>query len=246
MSGASSEPSGPTGDVVAFGDSYYSSPDDAALTRPCAQSDQNWPRLAAAATGIPVHDWSCGGAISADLIARIAEAKDAGELGAATRTVFLSIGGNDFAHQSAVRGEAVDDLEGRRATVLDNVAAAVDAITAAAPDAKIVMSSYLPATVGPYVCRSAGANGGVSLPVYDQTLDTVEAYISETLSIAAEQNGASFVDIRSAADGNSTCSPVWQRYVSGEDDGAADVLMAWHPTQAGAQFMADQFIPEFA
>ena len=124
-----------------------------------------------------------------------------------------------------------------------NIGVAVTRIRAAAPYARLVFSSYLPATVGPYVCRDAGPVDGVSLPVYDQQLDETEAYISETMAIAAEEHDATFVDVRAAADGNSTCSPVGQRYLSGED-GAADVLMAWHPTAAGDRFMADLLIPQ--
>lgn len=231
--------------VVVFGDSYYSAPDAPALLRPCAQSENNWPRLAAAETGYTVHDWSCGGATSASLLDRIKEALAAGDLTPSTGTVFLAVGGNDFAHQDAVRGIGVDGLPGRRDVVLANVATSVRIIRATAPDAKIVMSNYLPATVGPYVCRDAGPVEGVSLPVYDPTLDDVEAYISETMGIAAQQAGVDFVDLRAAADGNSTCSPVGERFIAGED-GPADILMSWHPTQAGARFMADLFIPEFA
>ncbi|WP_297005106.1 GDSL-type esterase/lipase family protein [uncultured Corynebacterium sp.] len=240
LSGASS---GSGGNVVVFGDSYYSSPDPAALTRPCARSDGNWARLAAADTGADIHDFSCGGATSESMLDLVDEALASGDLGSETGTVFLSIGGNDFGHQGAVRGAKIDDLDGRRTTVLDNIGVAVTRIRAAAPYARLVFSSYLPATVGPYVCRDAGPVDGVSLPVYDQQLDETEAYISETMAIAAEEHDATFVDVRAAADGNSTCSPVGQRYLSGED-GAADVLMAWHPTAAGDRFMADLFIPQ--
>lgn len=242
--GLSDASSAPAGDVVVLGDSYYSSPNVEALTLDCAQSEQNWPRLAAAETGVAVHDWSCGGATSETLLGRIDAASKAKEIGPNTRTVFLSIGGNDFSHQGAVRGLEVTDLETRRNTVLGNVSTAVDKIHNLAPDAKIVMSSYIPSTVGPYVCRTAGSVNGVSAPEYDPELDAVEKYISDTMSVAAKQHDATFVDIRSAADGNSTCSPVGERYLAGDDDGAADVLMAWHPTQAGVRFMADQFIPE--
>lgn len=245
LAGAFSDASSvPTGDVVVFGDSYYSSPDRAALARPCAQSTRNWPRLVAEQTGRTIHDWTCGGATSETLLTRIREATDAGELGPGTTTVVLSIGGNDFAHQGAVRGLPVTDLQARRDTVLANVATAVASIRDAAPGVKLVMSSYLPSTVGPYVCRSAGPVDGVSLPVYDQQLNDVEGYISDTMGIAARDHGASFVDLRSAAEGNSTCSPTGERFVAGEDDGAPDVLMAWHPTQAGVRFMADQLTPQ--
>lgn len=232
-------------EIVVFGDSYYSTPDVESLSRPCARSEHNWPRLAAEDTHAVVHDWSCGGATSGSMVGLVKEALVAGHLGTDTDAVFISIGGNDFSHQAAVRGTTVDDLETRRDTVLTNVDMAVDIIRTTAPSAKLVFSSYLPATDGPFVCRTAGPVDGVSLPVYDEELNTVEGYISETMSIAAEQHGASFVDIRTLANGNSTCSPVGTRFLAGEDDGAADVLLSWHPTQAGARFMADQFIPEF-
>ncbi|MGO3098703.1 GDSL-type esterase/lipase family protein [Corynebacterium variabile] len=240
LSGASS---GSSGNVVVFGDSYYSSPDEAALTRTCSQSDANWSRLAAADTGVAVHDFSCGGVTSETMLERVDEALASGDLGAETGTVFLSIGGNDFAHQGVVRGMKIGDLDGRRETVMTNVDTAVSKIRDAAPDAKLVFSSYLPATVGPYVCRTDGPVERVSLPVYDQQLDEVEGYISETMALAAEKYDAEFVDVRSAAAGNSTCSPVGERFLSGEE-GAPDVLMAWHPTAAGSRFMADLFIPE--
>lgn len=242
MSGAVS---GHRADVVAFGDSYYSAPDAAALLRPCARSDDNWARTAAAETGYTVHDWSCGGATSATLLDLVREAVSAGDLNQGTGTVFLSVGGNDFAHQDAVRGNPASDMADRRDVVLANVATAVQIIRDTAPDAKLVMSNYLPSTVGPYVCRDAGPVDGVSLPVYDRTLDEVEGYISETMSIAATQTGADFVDLRSAANGNSTCSPVGTRFVAGED-GPSDVLMAWHPTRAGVRFMTDRFVGHFA
>lgn len=231
----------PVGNAVVFGDSYYSSPASADRTGDCGQSDQNWPRLAAADTGSRVDDWSCSGATSGSMLDRIDAAAAAGALSPTTSSVFISVGGNDFSHQDAVRGNPVPDLDARRATVLGNVGAAVAKIRAAAPVTRIIFSSYLPATDGPTYCPQGTAGPAQS----DPGLDSTEAYISDTMALAAGSNGSEFVDVRGAAkaQGNSTCSPVGQRFVTGFSDGGADHLFDWHPTQAGNRFMADQLEP---
>lgn len=230
----------PVGNAVVFGDSYYSSPGAPDRTGPCGRSDRNWPRLAAE-RGATISDWSCAADTSGSMLGRIDEATAAGQLGLTTTTVFISVGGNDFSHQDAVRGAAVPDLEARRATVLDNVGAAVGKIRAAAPATRIVFSSYLPATDGPTYCPSGTAGGAVT----DPDLDDVEGYISATMGVAAESYGGEFADVRGAAKavGNSTCSPAGVRFVTGFSDGAPDHLADWHPTQAGNQFMADLLAP---
>ena len=205
---------------------------------PCGRSSGNWTRLAAAETGRDIHDYSCAGDTSTTMLDRVDDAVRSGDLDTGTATVVLAIGGNDFSHQKAVLGDTVGDLPETRGKVLANVAEAVSRIRAAAPDARLVFTGYLPSTDGPKVCRDAGAS------VDDGPLNDLEAYISATMARAAEAAGASYVDVRDAAAGNSTCSPVGTRYVSGSDDGSSDVLLKWHPTQAGNRFMADQLIPE--
>lgn len=227
-----------TGPVVAFGDSYFSAPSVPEGLGPCGRSTGNWTRLAAAETGRDIHDYSCAGDTSTTMLDRVDEAVKAGDLDAGTATVVLAIGGNDFSHQKAVLGDTVGDLPETRGKVLGNIAEAVSRIRAAAPDARLVFTGYLPSTDGPKVCRDAGTS------VDDEPLNDLEAYISGTMARAAEAAGASFVDVRDAAAGNSTCSPVGTRYVSGSDDGSSDVLLKWHPTQAGNRFMADLLIPE--
>lgn len=229
---------GRTGPVVAFGDSYFSSPSLTESLGDCGRSSGNWIHLAAKQTGRDIHDYSCAGDTSTTMLDRVDKAVDSGDLADSTATVVLAIGGNDFNHQKAVLGDAVSDLPGTRTKVLANVAEAVTKIRAAAPDARLVFTGYLPSTDGAKVCRTAGNS------VDDAPLNDLEAYISETMSQAATAAGASFIDVRSAAAGNSTCSKVGTRYVAGSDDDASDLLFKWHPTEAGNRFMADLITPE--
>jgi lysophospholipase L1-like esterase len=236
--GGTGDTGGTGSPVVAFGDSYYSSPSLAEGLGNCGRSSGNWTRLAAEKTGREVLDHSCAGDTSETMLGRVRDAVDKGDLSDRTGSVVLAIGGNDFSHQKAVLGLPVSDLPGTRAKVLANIAKSVSMIRDAAPNAHLVFTGYLPSTDGSTVCRSTGPS------IEDAPLNDVETYINGTMQLAADAAGATFVNVRDAAKGNSTCSAIGTRFVSGDEDGSSDVLLKWHPTEAGNRFMADLITPQ--
>lgn len=87
------------GNIVTFGDSYTSDPDEIRNTvrdiqipavqdwvwnyphnNGCLQGPENWPRQLQAKTGTPVNDWSCTAETSQSMLAKIDSAIGAGDI----------------------------------------------------------------------------------------------------------------------------------------------------------------------
>lgn len=240
-----------SGNVVTFGDSYTSSPDewlngmlaspiptppppaDYPRTAGCLQSPYNWPRQLAAKTGLDVDDWSCTAQNTAGMLDRMDHAIDAGVITPSTRAVIFSVGGNDFTPAMQNQGPLVSStgtLQGQHAEQMRQAAAKVRSV---APDAQLVVSGYPQVTNGYAMCfvhLIPNLPLGVPLP---------GAYAEETIRDmqrqGAEAAGMGFVDNYALTAGHDTCSrDDDQRYVSGVVDFTSPAYeMGVHPTSVG-------------
>ena len=257
----------PAGNVVLFGDSYTSNPDQyrnsllnvtgssrmssgssARLLgsypsqAACLQGPDNWPRQLQARTGAAVADWSCTGHTSGDLPGHVDMAVRAGDLNRNTRAVALAVGFNDHWRPLIDAPGTRYDAAAVRDNYFRNMHAAVAKVRAAAPRAKIIVPGMLSVTGGPrgglcVVNVLPNMPLGVPAPHVRQWEERTQDYQREL----ARQTGATFIDIRAMSTGHSTCAPDSQRWVAGLiDTTTADYNMALHPSRAGSAFVAQQ------
>lgn len=256
--------------VVVFGDSFAANPDQYRATalqftgasslssmlgtperifesyphqRGCLQGPDNWPRQLQAATGRQVADWSCTGYTSAELLSRIDDAVRAGSLTRATRSVVISVGFNDFWRGPAVNLAAGYDTAAIQDAYLWNLREAAAKIRAAAPGARIVMVGMLSVTEAAGAQRVCLLNVVPNLPlgIPVPPIQRLESLNQDNQRRAASQIGAAFIDIKAMSAGHTTCAPDSQRWVAGLIDTTTDSYnMAFHPSRAGSQFVAEQ------
>lgn len=260
----------PAGNVVVFGDSFASNPDqykNSALNviggsslsstsstssmrilnsypsqDACLQAPNNWPRQLEARTGIAVADWSCTGQMSKQLPGHIDKAVRAGDLNRNTRAVTLAIGINDQWRPLIDNPGARYIADEIRAAYLHNMRVAAAKIRAAAPNAKIIIPGLLSITGGRdgAVCFF-NVVPNLPLGVPAPTVGQWERRTQDNQRAAAQQIGATFLDIRAASAGHSTCARDADRWVAGLiDTTTADYNMVFHPSRAGSAFVADQ------
>lgn len=241
-SDASAAPSSPVpgpDDVqyVALGDSYAAAPgvpvSDAAGG--CFRSDHNYAHLVAAQDpAIFLTDVTCSGATSDDVIT-----KQVPSLSKDTDLVTIGIGGNDFGLFTRVLGGCLslagDDPTGAPCTataetqvakvadkIQANIGSVLDAIAAAAPDARIVVVGY------PALLPTSGSCPDL-VPVADGDIPFV-AGINEGLSTAlrreAGKRDLDYVDTFTASKGHDVCSD--DPWVNGIDT-APDGTIPFHP-----------------
>ncbi len=228
-------------EYVALGDSYAAAPGVPTTSGEdgCFRSDHNYAhQLAATDAAVVLTDATCSGATSNDVLAR-----QVPELDEETDLVTLGIGGNDFdlftrlISQCAGFGSAapgrpcttalrteVDDALPRIET---NVAAVLDAVAEAAPDARVVLVGY------PRLLPTRGTCPDlVPLPAGDQPfLNDVTDGLSDALRTQARARGLDFVDVARASRGHDICSA--RPWVNGAVI-APDGTIPFHP------FLAEQ------
>lgn len=256
----------PAGNVVVFGDSFTSNPDqyrNSALNVTgssqlssgsserlvtsypsqawCLQGPDNWPRQLQARTGLNVVDWSCTGHKSANLLGHIDHAVRAGDLNANTRAVTLAVGFNDHWRPLIDSPGTPYNATAVRDDYFRNMHEAVAKVRAAAPRAKILIPGMLSVTDGAgRVCLinvAPNAPLGVPAPRVRQWEQRTQNY----QRAFAAQVGATFIDIRALSTDHSTCARDADRWVAGLiDTTTAGYNMALHPSRAGSAFVADQ------
>lgn len=248
------------GNVVTFGDSYVANPringdtSGNQWTHGCMQASDNWPRLLAQQTGIPVNDYSCNGRTSRDTLERIDQAIAAGDLHRGTRAVAISVGANNYWGPGLANGVNVFNYNDVERNYVSDLRAAARKIRSVAPQAKIIMPGMLSVT------EPTGLNGLcwvnlrnplkdlTTLPMRDMQLGTplpfvqnVENNLRWVQAQAARAIGAEFIDIKEMTKGNNTCAPADVRYVSGYfDNTTRDYNMVYHPSREGSRFVAGQ------
>jgi lysophospholipase L1-like esterase len=244
---------------VALGDSAASGPliTPVDLSSPgCYRSQRNWPKLAAAAVGVPITDVTCSGADTGDMTA--AQGTDFGDvppqfnaLTPDTTLVTLQIGGNDaglvglaesclnllpeILGGSSCKDENTangGDVYGDRVNgVAPKVAAVLDGIHQRSPNARVFVvgyTTYLP----PGGCYPR-------VQVWPRDADYIQAKIDQlngVLANAAATHGATYVDIRTPGIGKDVCKSASVRWVEPFIPG--NVAAPLHPNATGMAGMA--------
>ncbi|AXT85219.1 hypothetical protein C6I20_08465 [Aeromicrobium sp. A1-2] len=238
------------GSYVALGDSFTSGPglanlrDDSGF---CLRSDHNWPTLLATTLGATrFADVSCAGAETHDIGQPASGLTGAPPQIAAvsrdTDLVTLGIGGNDsglFASLIAActRDDSTCGSYARDTvpSILDQtVPAVVDAlqdITAAAPDATVVLVGYLRIMPESGTCRSIGISAADA-----SALVRAEEALDGALQLAARDAGVDFVSLRAASRGHDACAGA-EAWTNGAAPADRDGI-AFHPRLAGMRAVA--------
>lgn len=233
---------------VALGDSSAAGPlipnqIDAACTR----SDQNWPHVVAARLGAQLTDVTCSGAKIADLTGKqfgfVPPQLDA--LSADTDLVTLAISANDINMGAVVpscinplpdpgvpyckyfyTGGGVDTLQQAINATAPKLGAALDAIHARAPQARVVVVGYL-TYYQPGGCWPVDPVWGKDADYIQQTFDSLMTMMRQQ----AAAHGASYVDIRTPSVGHGVCAPSDQKWVEGTL--VSSPTFFYHPNAAG-------------
>lgn len=244
---------------VALGDSAASGPliTPIDLSSPgCYRSQRNYPKLAAAALGVPITDVTCSGADTGDMTA--SQGTDFGDvppqfnaLTADTTLVTLQIGGNDaglvglaesclnllpeILGGSSCKDENTangGDVYGDRVnSVAPKVAAVLDGIHQRSPSARVFVvgyTTYLP----PNGCYPR-------VQVWARDANYIQAKVDQlngVLANAAATHGATYVDIRTPGIGKDVCKSSSVRWTEPFIPG--NVAAPLHPNATGMAGMA--------
>jgi lysophospholipase L1-like esterase len=244
---------------VALGDSYSAAsgnvPPDLTASPLCLRSTVNYPHVIASALHVQVTDVSCGAADTSDFATAqypgVAPQLDA--LKHDTQLVTMTIGGNDsgvfidsilecgVAGLSTLgQGSPCKDQYGSsfedtiRTTTYPSLVAALKAVRAKAPQARVVILSYpwiMPATGGCFP-QMPVASGDVPY------LRHLQATLNDAVRRAAAATGASYVNLNTVSNGHDACQPAGTRWVEPVLFGTNPVIV--HPNPLGESQMAAQ------
>ena len=229
---------------VALGDSYSSglgAGHDIASSGSCDRSSDAYPALWSAANGpASAVSVACAGATTSTVLSSQIQA-----LSTATTLVSITIGGNDVGFSSVMEtcvlsstGSCVSAIDAAESEMTSQLPAeldgVLDAITASAPNARVVVLGY------PHLydlSRSAGCFGlsGTDRADLNQAADLLDGQIQK----AATRHDDVFADVRPAFAGNEICdSSSWLHAVN-----IFDLSESYHPTAAG---QAGGYLPAFS
>lgn len=201
----------------------------------CLRSTNNWPSVLAARIGARLTDVTCSGAVTDDLAGSQAtvdgeqQAPQADALGPSTDLVTLTIGGNDVALGDAAlqcvnllpppfgtscrdvfTAGGRDELAERIDAYAAEFAAALDLVSARAPQARVVVVGY-----GTHI-RPGGCFP--DQPIWPKDATYLQASIHRMnvlFARAAAEHGATFVDVESPSTGHDACAPARVRWFEG-------------------------------
>ncbi|TFV86980.1 SGNH/GDSL hydrolase family protein [Blastococcus sp. CT_GayMR16] len=244
---------------VALGDSYSAGsgvlPPDPEAQPQCLRSTSNYPHLVAAETGAELTDVTCGGADTSDYFTPQYDGVPAQleALEADTELVTMTIGGNDsgvFINsivQCGIAGAATlgqgspcKDQYGSsfedtiRTTTYPSLVNALEAVRAAAPDAKVAILSY------PWILPTSGGCFD-KMPVAEGDvpyLRSLQTTLNDAVRRAADATGATYVDMNAVSEGHDACQPIGVRWIEPVLQGTNPVVV--HPNALGEQQMAAQ------
>ena len=244
------------GRYVAMGSSYAAGPgvgvhDQA--SRGCGRSMSNYARTVAARHGLDLVDVSCSGATTGNILARGQHGFPA-QIEAVTKEaqlVSILIGGNDieyvgnlFGLSCRAEGKAAckvtdeQEVARRLAALPDLLDRIVDAVRARAPQARIVLVGYLPA-----VPDSGATCAALALAPDDaRRMRETTVRLSRVFDATAQRKGIDLVRAADIGAGHDACAAA--NYVTGlhpaRVEGWPDAV-AYHPTQAGMDRVAQEF-----
>ncbi|MGV9270597.1 SGNH/GDSL hydrolase family protein [Kitasatospora sp. NPDC003701] len=199
----------------------------------CHRSANAYPALWAAdhgATGFLAA--ACNGATTADV-----RSGQLPQVGADTTVLTLTVGGNDL----GFAGAAVDCLqplttEARCAATLDEsgrllreelpgrLSALYDAVRAAAPAARVVVTGY------PHLLRT-GTTCLIGTDARRQRFNTLTDELDELIRRQADAHGFAFADVRTAFEGHGVCAGAGQEWITGIT--LPRLWESFHPTPDG-------------
>jgi len=255
------------GDVyVALGDSFASGPlIPNQIHLGCTRSDRNYPHVLAGRLGAAtLRDVTCSGADTRDLtspqsLSFLGQSlppapPQLDALSADTTLVTITIGGNDTGligvAENCVNAlpfgtpctrryivDGVDTVAARIDAFAPAMAAAVQAIRARAPMARIVVTGY-----GLYIQR----NGcWPAVPVYPADANWLQGLVDRLNGVIRAQalaNGAEYVDLRTPSAGHDACRSAGAKWIEGFVP--VNVAAPLHPNARGeaayAQIIGDQ------
>jgi lysophospholipase L1-like esterase len=252
----------PTGRYVALGDSYTSGPlIPTQVDLNCVRSNRNYPSLVAAS--IPSSsfaDVSCGGATTDDILnpsdGQLGQPVPAqiSAVNAATALVTVGIGGNDIGFSGIISNCAEDSLDSpfgspckdrytaggtdqlraRIAATAPKVTAVLQAVRAAAPNARVLVVGY------PAILPDTGFGCWPVVPIAFGDvpyLRGVEKSLNTMLANTAAANGAGYVDTYTPSIGRDACKSSSVRWVEGLIP--ANSAAPFHPNARGEAGMAN-------
>ncbi|HEU5108744.1 MAG TPA: SGNH/GDSL hydrolase family protein, partial [Micromonosporaceae bacterium] len=251
----------PAGRYVALGDSFTSGPlIPTQVDLNCVRSNRNYPSLVAAEIGSSqLADVSCGGAQTRDILnpgtgqldqpvpAQIAAVT------AATALVTVGIGGNDIGYSGILTTCAqdslgnpfgspcrdrytaggTDQLQARIAATAPRLASVLQAVRAAAPNARVLVVGY------PAVLPDSGRGCWPTVPfAFGDVpyLRGIARSLNAMLADTAAANGAEYVDTYTPSIGHDACRGSGTRWVEGLIPGNS--AAPFHPNAAGERGMA--------
>ncbi len=245
LTAAAAAEAAPRGTVVVMGDSFTS--DTYAPAQPCGQSPTNWPSRFAAGSGKRLVNVSCLGAEldgPQNVYDQAQRARRAGGFTAATETVLVQLGFNDYNggldlySRCLSRGCPGGESQFGRFTAArfaQRLGPLVTYVKHYSPNARIALVGYpeLYAAGDRELCFGlAGARVRVpnssAAPAFSRRLQSAQRGAAELLKI-------DFVDLAAATRGHGMCAPdPWiQGVLSPVPGHADDVLMVGHPTDRG-------------
>lgn len=255
--------SAPNGNIVTFGDSYTSNPDEfrnslKGIQIPevqnfvygsghpsrdwCLQSQDNWPRQLGRMVGAPIADFSCTAESSHVIPNKVQRAINAGEIHRGTRAVVISVGINDFGPYGIRRGADPFNTAKVHNDYVNNIRNAADKVRAVAPNTKIVIAGTLsisePDRLQSVCLFNVVPNAPFGIPM--PTVQQIENLNRDNQRAAARAVGGTYVEIKHGSRAHSTCAPDAHRWVAGAIDTGAQHHMGLHPTPAGSRFMATE------
>ena len=243
---------------VALGDSYSAGsgilPPDPDAPIACLRTTLNYPHFVADRLGADLVDVTCGAAQTADLTER-QYPRVAPQLDAVTEDadlVTLTIGGNDNSTfigallacgsagaLTAGRGNPCERTYGDRFTsqveesTYPAVRKALEDIMARAPHAEVAILGYpwiVPEEKGCFAKLPVAAG---DVPY----LRDLQATLNGVIERAADETGATFVDLAERSEGRDACAPAGERWVEPLLFGTNVVPV--HPNARGESAMAD-------
>lgn len=232
--------------MVAFGDSFTANAGKSgprgleagqnALVANCATDMENWPKTAARDLKVSLGDWSCngtGGMPAVQLLAYIEAAIAHGDLGAGTKEVVLMYGGMDAIQWVQTGQTLIPELRTDIGVFNETMRLAGDRIRAAAPGARITMTSYAEYATNDQLCL-VNLPGNVTNPIPAPGGTQIQEAFRNNLKNTAAANGFHFIDVYQQSIGHGTCAPEGpDRWMAGFMDPNMGP-MTNHPTVAGA------------
>ena len=219
---------------VALGDSYSAAsgvlPVDPTAYPGCLRSTRNYPHVLAAEIGATLTDVTCGAADTKDFFEAQYEglAPQLDAVGADTRLVTMTIGGNDsgvFINTVMSCGQAGMSTLGQGSPCQDrygssfedtirnvtypSLVRALSAVRSAAPEAKVAILGYpwiMPATGGCFD-KMPVAEGDVPY------VRGIQATLNDAVRRAADAADVIYVDLSEVSEGRDACQPIGVRWV---------------------------------